>query len=757
MIEKSPEALQKELFDLLAYLTGHLVIATSRDEHAVNALHEELSRALTHTDLATAKDRYFSVESSDLFFADAVAPQQRSRLTRLAERMAARTTPAELRVFVRDVPVRTTQMIGSVPPWAGGAAVEKTLGPFLSKDGRRIWFDFFRITRLVALYVSGRPDPAILFNVSLAKRFLNASLPPVVDASTVYHLIPDSVWINSALLAPNAPAGLFTGLKIRGGTITLTAPPQLVGGKLTLAPAAKATVALDLDPTSAVDADPASPYGIDARKATMQLPGRLSFHFSGGGGAGTVDAVAGDIDWMVYGESADFRWNADVAPTFDALLNRVLIPLDCSVNRFTVRDCASPFTTFDGAADVERGAWALPAAQIDLIKPSPAAGIGGLAVRCKKGITVLWQGLKGGAVNLTNPWLLSDPGRLNFTDLQAGNVFCTQDYVLWKDDLNKFGSTVNITYAAAFPFVYNTFANGNEAFLALANTNPRLDRPVIVTGQPFDIHSKGSVLIVAVNKAWKLIYLFDDNILFDNYDPTKPKATLHSPLALALHNALFKVTPVNGFLLFGALADDMRHVEQGVVFLTLGIYAYVPTLPDPYAANLGVLKAQFERVARNKRSGGQTVWLWLIAQTQWQPVAPDKDKVDVSFHFAPLANQSAATSELTSRAAGGRRHPTTRGAGRTACRIHCRPARASVRAAVRPDACERRPARRRRRDGVCDGGTRRGPGLPGDVGRAFRLLAGGQFCAARREQQREPDGRELRVVRRPPDGDGAHA
>ena len=345
--------------------------------------------------------------------------------------------------------------------------------------------------------------------------------------------------------------------------------------------------------------------------------------------------------------SANFRWNAGVAPTFDALLNRVLIPLDCSVNRFTVRDCASPFTTFDGAADVERGAWALPAAQIDLIKPSPAAGIGGLAVRCKKGITVLWQGLKGAAVNLTNPWLLSDPGRLNFTDLQAGNVFCTQDYVLWKDDLNKFGSTVNITYAAAFPFVYNTFANGNEAFLALANTNPRLDRPVVVTGQPFDIHSKGSVLIVAVNKAWKLIYLFDDNILFDNYDPTKPKATPHSPLALALHNALFKVTPVNGFLLFGALADDMRHVEQGVVFLTLGIYAYVPTLPDPYAANLGVLRAQFERVARNKRSGGQTVWLWLIAQTQWQPVALDKDKVDVSFHFAPLANQSAATSELT--------------------------------------------------------------------------------------------------------------
>ncbi len=640
MIEKSPEGHGEELFDLLAYLTGHLVITNSRDEHAVNALHDELSRALTSTALATAKDRYFSVESSDLFFPDAVAPQQRARLTHLTERIAARTAPADLRVFVRDVPVRTSQMVGSVPAWAGGAAVAKTIGPFLSKDGRRLWFDFFRITQLVALYIAGRPDPALLFNVSLAKRFLHDNLPPVVDALTVYHLVPDSVWINSQLLAANASAGLFTGLKIKGGTITLSAPPQLVGGKLTLSLATKATVALDLDSAALVDADPASPYGTDARQAKMHLPEQFSFHFSAGGAGSAVDAVGGHIDWTVYGHSADFRWNPPVAPTFDALLNRVMIPLDCSVNRFTVDACTSPFTTFAGAADIESSAWALPVAQIDVTKPSPAAGIGGLAIRCKKGLTAQWQGLQGGAVNLTHPWLLSDPGRLNFTDLLAGNVFCTQDYLLWTDDLNPYGSTVKLNYAAAFPFVYNTFANGNEAFLALANANPRLDRPVTVTGQPFDIHSKGSVLIVAVSKAWKLIYLFDDNILFDNYDPTRPKTTLPSPLAVALHNALFKVSPVNGCLLFGSLGDDMRHVETGVVFLTLGMYAYVPTLPDPYAANLGILKAQFERVARYTLSAntGQTVWLWLISQTQWEPLAPDKDKVEVSFHFAPLAN-----------------------------------------------------------------------------------------------------------------------
>ncbi len=96
---------------------------------------------------------------------------------------------------------------------------------------------------------------------------------------------------------------------------------------------------------------------------------------------------------------------------------------------------------------------------------------------------------------------------LNVTDLQAGNVFCTQEYLLWKDALNPYGSSVKLTYTAAFPFIYTTSADGNEAFLALANANPLLDRPVTVTGQPFDIHSKNSALIVAVNKAWKLIFI----------------------------------------------------------------------------------------------------------------------------------------------------------------------------------------------------------------------------------------------------------
>ncbi|MEK7256871.1 MAG: hypothetical protein AAB316_19105, partial [Bacteroidota bacterium] len=100
-------------------------------------------------------------------------------------------------------------------------------------------------------------------------------------------------------------------------------------------------------------------------------------------------------------------------------------------------------------------------------------------------------------------------------------------------------------------------------------------------------------------------------------------------------------------------AEDFVKVEKGFLFLTFGMFAYLPTLPDPYAANIGRLKFQFrgsrDSAIRGAAFGGQTVWQWLVCQVKWEAAAPDPntldtltglplnlDKVEVSFHFAPL-------------------------------------------------------------------------------------------------------------------------
>ena len=159
-----------------------------------------------------------------------------------------------------------------------------------------------------------------------------------------------------------------------------------------------------------------------------------------------------------------------------------------------------------------------------------------MVIQCEKGLFIEWKGLEGGLVNLRNPLLLADPGRIGITDLQAGNIYCWQEYKLWKDESNPFVSTIKLNYTQSFPFIFNTVANGTETVFVLTNANPQIDRPVTVAGQALDIHSKNSMLLLAVNKSLQIIALYDDNILMDNYNPKDP-ASFPKPIALALQNA----------------------------------------------------------------------------------------------------------------------------------------------------------------------------------------------------------------------------
>ncbi len=630
----------QKLRQSLESLSGHLVIDSPQQEESMQRLSEFLSRSLLQDEVRPFKGSSFTFEDADLFSSETIPESLFMSLRTILQAQSSGIEP-EFRVFAREIPVRSTQLQASVPLWAGGAAVERTIGPLTRKDGRQIWFDFFRIERLVALYIQGQPNPALLFKINTGIRRINERLPLVADPLTSYSLVGGSIWINSAIFSTSSPQGYYSGLTIGGGTITLNAVPQLLNGKLTISPNTVVTVQLQLQQPGVTNADATSPYGIDARNASLQLPQTFAFRFSGT--QSKIDQVS-TAQWNVYDHTADFRWDNQQQPIYDNLLHRVLIPIVCSTPDFTVRDCRSPFYQVRGVAAIASSHWALSAAPIDILNPTPAAGIGALVVKCQKGLTTDWQGLKGGSLNLNQPYLLAEPGRIAISDLSAGNGVCQQNLNLWKDAQNSFGTTVQLQYSQATPFFYNTFANGSEAISILCNADLQIDRPVTVTGQALSIRSKNSLLILAVTKLFKLVYLFDDNIFFDNIE-IKP-LKLPDAIALALHNALFKTTPVNGCVLFGLLADDFIKVKQASMFLTFGIYAYLPTLPDPYAANLGGLRFQFRGTETNLAGasvqGGQA-WLWLVCFINWKPAPteaePDFDAVTVSFYFAPLQNQ----------------------------------------------------------------------------------------------------------------------
>lgn len=621
-------------------LLGHLVIDFPQQEEAIQRLSNLLSRSLLQDEGQPVKGKGFAFENADLFSQETIPIDRLNALQNILQAQRPGSEP-EFRVFAREVPIRSTQLYSSAPLWAGGAAVDLTIGPLTHKDGRQFWFDFFRIEKLVALYVQGSFDPSLLFKVSISTRSINSRLPLTTDLLTTYSLSAGSIWVSSTIFAPSSPANYYTGLKIKSGSITLNAPPQSIDGKLTIDLNTLVAVQLQLQQPAISGTDASSPYGMDARNASIQMPQEFSFQFSGT--QRKLDLIA-PAQWNIYGQATEFHWDNDQSAVYDNLLHRVLIPLVCLTSNFTIDNCQSPFYRVRGEAKITGSFWGLPAAPIDIINPTPAAGIGTITVKCSPGLSADWQGLKGGSIDLNQPYILAEPGRIGISDLTAGNGVCQQTLKLWKDAQNPYGTTIQLQYAKTAPFFYNTIANGSEAVAVLCNADVQIDRPVAVAGQSLAIRSKNSLLMLAVTKALKLVYLSDDNIFFDNIEVKTQK--LPKPIALALHNALFKVTPVNEYALFGLLADDFVKVKQAAMFLTFGIYAYLPTLPDPYAANLSGLQFQFRGsqtgLTDSSTAAGQ-VKLWLVCLVNWFPSptadALDLDRVEVSFYFAPLQNQ----------------------------------------------------------------------------------------------------------------------
>ena len=284
------------LHSKLTSISSRLLTDTPQRAREAQRLDQLLSQSVLSDDIQHLQAR--ELTSSDLFAAEPVTK------VIAAEARAEAQEPPEFRALMREVPVRSTQVNASIPLWAGGAAVERTIGPITAADGRQLWFDFLRIEKLVALYIQNRPNPSLLFKVR-SGIFINALLPLSASPSTTYRLGAGSIWINSEIFAPDAPAGFFTGLTIRGGQITLSAEPQTIDDRLTIAPNTVVTVELDLQqPEPATD--PTSPYGIDARDSQVQLPERLVFRFTG---AGSTFVEVSRARWNVFGHEASFEWD----------------------------------------------------------------------------------------------------------------------------------------------------------------------------------------------------------------------------------------------------------------------------------------------------------------------------------------------------------------------------------------------------------------------------------------------------------------
>ncbi|HWQ69815.1 MAG TPA: hypothetical protein VN494_07665, partial [Patescibacteria group bacterium] len=140
-----------ELLERLAAITGGLTPARGVSEAQLIELRQLLAR-----ELPTLVPAWRLVTSGgiahDRIDLDAIGPELRVELERALDAPPPAALPADElgvapRVARRTLPFSTSAEPDSVPEWAAGRRVEWTLGPFVDRDGRLVWFDIFAIVR----------------------------------------------------------------------------------------------------------------------------------------------------------------------------------------------------------------------------------------------------------------------------------------------------------------------------------------------------------------------------------------------------------------------------------------------------------------------------------------------------------------------------------------------------------------------------------------------------------------------------------
>ena len=626
---------KEQIASLLTTLTGQLQTSTPHEEKEVLKLQRSIADALILQNPSDIRNPEFLFERSDLAGPAIGATANIKKINDIAKRVLLKKEPAALNVFVREVPIRSTQISGSSTLASAGTRA-KTIGPLYDIHGTPHWYDFVKVKKLIALYVQGETMPSILFDATFNQpKYFPVNSKPV-ELTKTFTIDPESVWIKGKLLESTIPEDQYCGLRVKGGTITLELDPFMNGGNLTIPANCNVDCSLDLAQNNSYPSDPASPYGADARNAKYALPD--SFRFSFKNSVKKINAV-GNSKWKVYGQTNSFKYSGNQNCIYNPFINRVAVSINCSQPTFQVQDCKSPFFQVDGSAKIVSSWWALPLTKLNMASPLEADGNGAIIIECSRGLDAKWTSLKNKAIAFVNPFIMGEPGRICITDLLSDGAGAFQQFDGWKDERNPFGTTLVCKYTKNSPLIFNTVAMGDEVIFSLNDWDIQTDRPVKVNGEAVAVRTKNSASIIAISKLKTFLFVVDENILWDNKLPSD-KIPHVKPYALAMHNALLTVTPPNSLVLFAESTPELRSLIKGQMYLGFGLFSYLPTLPDPYAANLGILKGQFnssrESLAKGGKRGSQ-VWLWLIALVKWKPLTPELDKVGVSFHFAPLS------------------------------------------------------------------------------------------------------------------------
>lgn len=585
---------ENSLLALLAKLCGDININDNQDTNAILELQEAVASAIIN-EPALSFSGSFQFEQLDNFSTHRMNSDDLQHLNNVLQGVQENRQPVDttIRIFRRRVPFVSSQLRESVPEWARGAQITKTLGPFIGRDGIKYWFDLYRIIPVVQVWLQGAAQPFMLLPLEVG------NLVNIIGPQS-YKIPKGSAWIHADLFATTAPDYLYCGLTVAGGTLKFSGPLAVNSSNQLIIPnGMEAAVSLNLAQKVVTDISP-DDNGIDIKEATIELPKTLNFTINNTG----KSLEAGAASWNLYGQSINFSFDNTRPMRWSREINRILLPYKADVTELDVLQCKSPVCTITGKAPIVESLWGLSAAAININAPLEADGTGAMAVVILDGIEASWRGLKDvnlfekTSAQLKNALVMLMPGRINIATLFAYNPSGKQRYNCWQQTVNTVQQPlqyIDLQYSKQFFFFYDSLQKGTESVAAQANCFNSIDKPVQVNGVPFKVESLQTTFILSISKDLQVVILYDDNIIQDNFLKTykpipgaAPVVTFEST-ALALNNALLTVSPVYGMLLYGDLKTEDSFDKCALIY-SFGLLQYLPTLPDPYAANVSLLK-----------------------------------------------------------------------------------------------------------------------------------------------------------------------
>jgi len=609
-----------QLSAMLESMTGHLTATGDAAQKQLQEARKIVASSLINQPVEdTGAEQLFYKAS--LYDRQAIKEETLKSIDTITSRIVGNIKPdtaASENVFVRSVPVLNASIAGSKPDWAAGISPSQSYGPFLNNEGREIWIDVYRVEKLITIYHGTQP-------VLLFKTTLRGILQPA-QLLTSYRISAGSVWIHAKMFSNGAPADHFVGVQVKSGTLTLSAKPTLQNNHITLGAGSRFEMSLQLVQQEDANSAENAPCGKDARDAQYFLPETWSFSWQNGKAAITQVTPASCI---MFGQPIMFNFTPanNLAVTY--VNGALLIPWKADIGQFSISTNKSPWLGIAESAGIEKSFWALPTAVLNITSPVTVSGNGGVMLQCGNGLRLSWTGLEQEDIRLMKPAIAGKPGEISIIDLEADGLGATHHFELWTDKLNPHGTTADTRLLKKSPLICIINSNVTELVSIFCAAVIYTDRPVKVDGAPFKVESSSAVLMLSAGKNGRRMLLMEDDVLADttNTAVLAPAIKLHS---IALENALFTVSPVRTFILIGECGEDMISVRRGNCILAFTLYKYLPILPDPYVAKLGLRRGYKERYEQVAGAAGlNSLLICFITFIE----DGELDDVNVNFYF----------------------------------------------------------------------------------------------------------------------------